>query len=1013
LLLDHNQAFNRILGFDIAKDLKGAKLPDFWQDPDERKVYLQELMARGSIMNYLINAKKFDGEKIVVMANAHLVKDENDKLVRIEGTFTDFTERKRMEEALASSEQFLSNVIEQSPVSLWISDSEGTLMKMNQACRELFGITDEEAVGKYNLLKDNLIESQGFMSLVGDVFEKGEIARFTIDYDVRRVEHIEVKGATHRILDVVLSPIKDIHGKLTNVLVQHKDVTESKRAEEALQESEETFRIAAETSNDVLYEWDLKQSVKWFGKIDEMLGYDPGEFPRTLDGLGASVHPEDWVRVMAAVQAHLDGRAPYAEEYRAIRKDGTFRWWSARGAVARTPDGKPVRWVGTVTDISERKRAEEERDRLINMTNTLICIAGTDGYFKFVNPAWERVLGYTKEELLAKPFLTFIHPEDHHKNDEEVAKLTEGKPTIDFENRYIHKNGSVRYVLWTATPLPQEKVIYCLGQDITERKRIEEALRESESRFKRLYDSNIIGVIFWDTAGNITQANDEFLRIVGYTEEDILSGRARWKDMTPPKYAYLDEKAIQEMAETGISAPFEKEYIRKDGSRVPIRLNAAFLKGEKDVGICFIQDISERKRAEESLLRNARELAFRNKISQVFLTVPDEEMYAQVLTIILEAMDSKYGVFGFLDELGGLVVPTMTRTIWDKCQVPDKRFVFPRETWSDSSWPTAIRQKQTIYSNEPSLKTPEGHITINRHISLPLIHKGEVVGLIQVANKESDYMDEDVALLETIGRTIAPVLEARLNRERQEAIRKQAEERLHKSLDDLKRSNEELEQFAYVASHDLQEPLRMVSSFTQLIERRYKDKLDKDAQDFINFAVDGANRMQRLINDLLDYSRVTTRGKKFERFDVGSIVGQVFANLQNRIEESHAIITQDDLPVIEADESQMVRLFQNLIDNALKFRRDTPPHVHVSAHKEGAFYIFTVSDNGIGIDLQYADRIFQVFQRLNTSQEYPGTGIGLAICKRIVERHGGKISFESEVGNGSKFFFTIPIKEGV
>jgi light-regulated signal transduction histidine kinase (bacteriophytochrome) len=171
--------------------------------------------------------------------------------------------------------------------------------------------------------------------------------------------------------------------------------------------------------------------------------------------------------------------------------------------------------------------------------------------------------------------------------------------------------------------------------------------------------------------------------------------------------------------------------------------------------------------------------------------------------------------------------------------------------------------------------------------------------------------------------------------------------------------------------------------------------------------------MQRLINDLLDYSRVTTRGKKLGRVDVASIVGQVFANLQQRIEESHAIITQDDLPVIEADESQMMRLFQNLIDNALKFKSDTPPHVHISTHKEGVFYIFTVSDNGIGIDSQYADKIFQIFQRLNTSQKYPGTGVGLAICKRIVERHGGKIWIESKVGNGSKFFFTIPIKEGV
>jgi light-regulated signal transduction histidine kinase (bacteriophytochrome) len=274
----------------------------------------------------------------------------------------------------------------------------------------------------------------------------------------------------------------------------------------------------------------------------------------------------------------------------------------------------------------------------------------------------------------------------------------------------------------------------------------------------------------------------------------------------------------------------------------------------------------------------------------------------------------------------------------------------------------------------------------------------------------SELMHLTLDLEDRVAQRTAELLQTNKTLQDQIAERKQGDQRLQKTLEDLQRSNEELEQFAYVASHDLQEPLRMVSSYTQLLERRYKDKLDKDAQDFINFAVAGANRMQQLIIDLLDYSRVTRKGKKFERVDMQSVVGQVFANLQQRIEESHAIITQDDLPVIEADESQIMRLFQNLIENALKFRSDTPPHVHISIHKEGDFYIFEVSDNGIGIDLQYAEKIFQIFQRFNTSHKYSGTGVGLAICKRIVERHGGKIWLESEVGNGSKFIFTIPIK---
>jgi len=411
----------------------------------------------------------------------------------------------------------------------------------------------------------------------------------------------------------------------------------------------------------------------------------------------------------------------------------------------------------------------------------------------------------------------------------------------------------------------------------------------------------------------------------------------------------------------------------------------------------------ERERAEDLVRRNARELAVRNRIAEIFLTTPDEEMYAKILAIILEVMESKFGVFGYIDEHGALVVPTMTHLVWDKCQVPDKRFVFPRETWGDSTWPRAIRQKQTIYLNEPSTLTPEGHITITRHINLPLIHQNEVVGLIQVANKETDYTEEDIALLEAIGRAIAPVLDARLKRERQE-------ETLRRALADLERSNRELEQFAYVASHDLQEPLRMVASFTQLLGQRYGGKLDKDADDFIRYAVDGANRMLALINDLLSYSRISTRGKVFEPTDTEAVLARVHANLLAMIEETGTILVHDPLPTVKADETQMVQLFQNLVQNAIKFRRDEAPRIHVAAQREGDEWVFSVRDNGIGIDAQYFDRIFVIFQRLHGKEEYPGTGIGLAVCKRIVERHAGRVWVESQPGQGSVFYFTLPAK---
>jgi light-regulated signal transduction histidine kinase (bacteriophytochrome) len=238
--------------------------------------------------------------------------------------------------------------------------------------------------------------------------------------------------------------------------------------------------------------------------------------------------------------------------------------------------------------------------------------------------------------------------------------------------------------------------------------------------------------------------------------------------------------------------------------------------------------------------------------------------------------------------------------------------------------------------------------------------------------------------------------------------RKQAEENLMKILAELERSNKELEQFAYVASHDLQEPLRMVSSFTQLLARRYKDKLDQDAQDYINFAVNGANRMQRLIQDLLAYSRTVTRISPPAPVDVQNILGEALTNLQVVIRESEAMVTNDDLPVVMGGHTQLVQVLQNLLGNAIKFRSDeASPRIHISAEKAGMEWIISVKDNGMGIDPQYFERIFVLFQRLHAGDAYQGTGIGLALCKRIIQGYGGRIWVESEPGNGSIFHFTL------
>ena len=272
------------------------------------------------------------------------------------------------------------------------------------------------------------------------------------------------------------------------------------------------------------------------------------------------------------------------------------------------------------------------------------------------------------------------------------------------------------------------------------------------------------------------------------------------------------------------------------------------------------------------------------------------------------------------------------------------------------------------------------------------------------------------AVVKWVVETVAPIYyqgrEATLGNVMDITEQKHAKERLTQMVAEMSRSNTELEQFAYVVSHDLQEPLRMVASYMQLLAKRYRGKLDADADDFINYAVDGAERMRALLNDLLEYSRVGTRGKPFKLISCEDVLEQAVTNLKMAIEDSGALVDHGYLPMLVADEGQLVQLFQNLIGNAIKFCNQESPRIHVSAEKRDRVWVFSVRDNGIGIDPQHAQRIFEMFKRLHTREEYPGTGMGLAICKKIVGRHGGHIWVHSQPGEGATFYFSIPVTGG-
>jgi PAS domain S-box-containing protein len=492
----------------------------------------------------------------------------------------------------------------------------------------------------------------------------------------------------------------------------------------------------------------------------------------------------------------------------------------------------------------ELKKLGHEKTLVLDNTNEIIAYHDTDHNILWANKAYLKSTGLSLSKIKGKKCYK-AWDLDRLCNDCPVTKaIKTGEPHEAESTPQNQKHWPSDQGFWMVRAAPVKddngNIVGAIevASDITDHKKAEEELRYSEKKFRSVFESPLIGMLFWNANGNINDVNDAFLKMVGYTRDEILSGVVGWRDLTPPEFKEKDDKMLTKIAETGVRTPIEKECVRKNESRFPVLLGAVFLPGPKPSGVSFILDITERKKAEKKL---------------------------------------------------------------------------------------------------------------------------------KVLN-----------------------------------------EKLRRRTLKLEQSNKKLEQFAYVASHDLQEPLRMVDSYTQLLEERYKDQLDADAREFINYAVEGANGMRRLIKDLLSYSRIETRGKTLKPINSHAALGQALTNLSTMIEENHAIVTNDDLPVIMADETQLVQLFQNLISNGIKFQKKEQPRVHISVNKKDDRWLFSVTDNGIGFEDKYKDLVFILFQRLHPKEKYPGTGIGLAICKKIVERHNGRIWVDSEPGKGSTFHFTLP-----
>ncbi len=568
----------------------------------------------------------------------------------------------------------------------------------------------------------------------------------------------------------------------------------------------------------------------------------------------------------------------------------------------------------------------------------------------------KHVVSLTKypEKFLEK--VTYLNDHINETSHDEI-EFKKGMVLDRYSAPVFGKDGKYYGRTWTfhdITELRKAEGALKQANDELEQKVVERTrkLTESESFLRGIMDNASEAMFVKDCSGHMLMANPAFYQLMGIAPEKVLGKVAA--DYHHPEVAKAIERDERQVIGSGITKTIEEEILTSNGRKMLQTTKAPYRDGEgRIVGyIAITRDITERKKAEEELSKNLAVLAKSQEIAHLGSWAIDYQ------TGRFDASDENYRINGLapgsetkLDDVWGLVHSEdldRFREYVERMQQGQLGGIDYRIVWKDGS----LHYLHTMADSID--RGPDGKV------------------------KKASGITQDIT------------------------ERKRLEE-------DLRRSNDELQKFAYIASHDMKEPLRMVTSYLSLLEKRNTDKLDPTSKEYMHFALDGAQRMAGMIDDLLAYSRVETKGKEFSLVNMDDVLSLVLRDLEVSIEESSASITNEALPMIMADRSQMIKLLENLFGNAIKYRGVEAPQIHISARDDGRNWVFAVKDNGIGIDPKHKDRLFQMFQRLHTRDEYEGTGIGLAIARKIVERHGGRIWFESGPGKGTIFYFAIPI----
>ena len=800
-------------------------------------------------------------------------------------------------------------------------------------------------------------------------------------------------------------------------------MVERKRVEEMLRESEEEFRSIVETTTEWIWTIDRRARLTYSNPaIKRILGYQPEE----VIGKDALLfmHEEDRIEIEEVLPKLVSEKKGWSElVLRWRHKNGTYRYLESNAVPILNDGGELLGYRGADRDITERKEveaklrsSEAELRALFESMDDVILVLDSEGRYLSIAPTKPSLLYKPPEQLVGKTIHEVFPAEQADMFLDHVRRVLETQRPIKIEYS-LQIDGEEFWFAGKVSPMLEDSVVW-VARDVTERKRVEKDLRRSEARLAEAQRMANLGNFEWDTKTGRVWWSDETYRIYGFEPGKLSPTLETVADVFHPEDRHLLRAAIDNAFYEDKPHDFEHRIVRPDGEVRWIHRRAEIVRGEGEESLRLIgtvHDITERKAVERELIQRARHAALGEDVGAALNEGGNLRM---VLWRCAEAMvrhlDSAFARIWTLNEEEDVLELQASAGMYTHLDGPHSRIPLGRFKIGLIALERRPHLTNDI-AGDPRVHDKEWakREGIVAFAGYPLVVEDRLVGVLAMFAKER-LTEATLNALASVASTIAQGIE-----------RKRAEENLKAYAARLNQSNRELQDFAYVASHDLQEPLRKVRTFGDRLNAKYAEALGEQGRDYLKRMEGAAARMQGLIDDLLELSRVTTKAQPFTPVDLNEVTQEVVSDLEARIEQIGGRVEVSRLPIVEADRLQMRQLLQNLISNALKFyREEEEPVVKVYSEllqeweDEGsgriadrrAYQIF-VEDNGIGFDEKYLERVLAPFQRLHGRDAYEGTGMGMAICRKVVERHGGNITARSAPGQGATFIVTLPVRQ--